>query len=101
MAHEAMSSVTRPSPPGPEMQAALRAIVDSAAPSSDDAAARLAYAAPVDNQLFFAGEATDLEEFGTAHAALLSGEQAAKTIFEGATGCVAQTAHLPYSFLKG
>lgn len=64
----------------------------------DDAAARLAYAAPVDNQLFFAGEASDLEEFGTAHAALLSGEQAAKTIFESATGCVAQTAHLPYSF---
>ena len=28
MAHEAMSSVTRPSPPGPEMQAALRAQVE-------------------------------------------------------------------------
>jgi monoamine oxidase len=42
---------------------------------------RILYQAPVANRLYFAGEGTQSEEFGTVHAALRSGEQAAAQIF--------------------
>ncbi|MFN8445270.1 MAG: NAD(P)/FAD-dependent oxidoreductase [Caldilineaceae bacterium] len=63
----------------------------------DDVAARAAYAAPVADRLFFAGEATDPDEFGTVHAALLSGEQAACAVYKLATGQEADVSHLPYA----
>ncbi len=42
---------------------------------------RLAYARPVDQRLYFAGEAAHLTNYGTVHAALWSGEETAKTIW--------------------
>lgn len=45
-----------------------------------------AYARPLGNRVFFAGEATEPVEYGTVHAALWSGEQAAEAIFRAATG---------------
>jgi monoamine oxidase len=39
---------------------------------------RAILAAPVDERLFFAGEACSAADFGTAHAAFLTGEAAAK-----------------------
>jgi polyamine oxidase len=42
---------------------------------------RLAYAEPVANRLFFAGEGTQTVDFGTVHAALRSGEAAAERIY--------------------
>jgi monoamine oxidase len=39
---------------------------------------RASLAAPVDGRLFFAGEACSAADFGTAHAAYLTGEGAAK-----------------------
>jgi monoamine oxidase len=41
---------------------------------------RARYAAPVGDRLFFAGEATADVDYGTVHAALLSGERAARAI---------------------
>lgn len=41
---------------------------------------RLRYAEPVGNRLYFAGEATQTQDFGTVHAALRSGEAAADQI---------------------
>jgi len=46
-----------------------------------DANDRVRYAEPVANQLYFAGEASDLAHYGTVHAALLSGQQAAQQIW--------------------
>jgi len=43
---------------------------------------RIQYAEPVAEQLYFAGEATDLHQYGTVHAALLSGQQAAQRIWQ-------------------
>jgi monoamine oxidase len=43
-----------------------------------DADCRAALALPVDNRIFFAGEATSLHDFSTAHGALLTGQRAAK-----------------------
>lgn len=45
-----------------------------------------AYARPLGNRVFFAGEATEPVEYGTVHAALWSGEQTAEAIFRAATG---------------
>lgn len=45
-----------------------------------------AYARPLGRRVFFAGEATEPVEYGTVHAALWSGEQAAEAIFRAATG---------------
>ncbi len=45
-----------------------------------------AYARPLGSRVFFAGEATEPVEYGTVHAALWSGEQAAEAIFRAATG---------------
>jgi monoamine oxidase len=42
--------------------------------------AREELAAPVDNTLYFAGEATDAEEAATVNGALQSGERAAREI---------------------
>ena len=41
------------------------------------------------SRVFFAGEATEPVEYGTVHAALWSGEQAAEAIFRAATGAAA------------
>ena len=38
--------------------------------------------APVDNTLFFAGEATDSANTGTVHGAIASGQRAAKEILQ-------------------
>lgn len=51
--------------------------------------ARAALAQPVDGAVFFAGEATDPENFMTAHAAMASGARAAK---EAAIACDARAA---------
>ncbi|MGQ0581879.1 MAG: flavin monoamine oxidase family protein [Reyranella sp.] len=45
-----------------------------------------AYARPLGRRVFFAGEATEPVEYGTVHAALWSGEQAAEAVFRAATG---------------
>jgi len=42
---------------------------------------RVQYARPVADRLYFAGEATDLEQYGTVHAALLSGQRAAQQLW--------------------
>jgi monoamine oxidase len=47
---------------------------------------REVYARPLARRVFFAGEATEPVEYGTVHAALWSGEQAAEAIFRIATG---------------
>jgi monoamine oxidase len=47
---------------------------------------RTAYAQPLADRVFFAGEATELGDYGTVHAALRSGERAAEAIFRCAAG---------------
>jgi monoamine oxidase len=47
---------------------------------------RAAYARPLDDRVFFAGEATEAESYGTVHAALVSGERAAEAIFRVGAG---------------
>ncbi len=42
---------------------------------------RIQYQLPVADRLYFAGEATDLHNYGTVHAALLSGQQAAQQLW--------------------
>lgn len=42
---------------------------------------RIHYQQPVADRLYFAGEATDLHHYGTVHAALLSGQQAAQQLW--------------------
>ena len=44
------------------------------------------HARPLGHRVYFAGEATEPVEYGTVHAALWSGEQAAEAIFRTATG---------------
>jgi monoamine oxidase len=44
------------------------------------------HARPLGRRVYFAGEATEPVEYGTVHAALWSGEQAAEAIFRAATG---------------
>lgn len=55
------------------------------------------YAAPVGGRLFFAGEAATAADYGTVHAALLTGERAAIEVH--AQFCCGQgtVAHLPYA----
>ncbi len=57
---------------------------------------RICYAEPVNGQLYFAGEATDLTQFGTVHAALRSGEAAAFEIFQSTCGTVPIRKRLPW-----
>jgi len=58
---------------------------------------REAHARPLGRRVFFAGEATEPVEYGTVHAALWSGEQAAEAIFRVATGTDARTDARPWS----
>jgi polyamine oxidase len=55
------------------------------------------HARPLGRRVFFAGEATEPVEYGTVHAALWSGEQAAEAIFRVATGNDASTEARPWS----
>lgn len=55
------------------------------------------YAAPVGERLFFCGEATARAGYGTVHAALESGAEAAQTIFARYTGQQARTEHLVFA----
>jgi monoamine oxidase len=58
------------------LDACARGSYSMALPGHVDDRARLA--APVDDRLFFAGEACSVAHFGTAHGAYMSGEQAAR-----------------------
>jgi polyamine oxidase len=55
------------------------------------------HARPLGDRVFFAGEATEPVEYGTVHAALWSGEQAAEAIFRRATGTAATRAARPWA----
>ena len=57
---------------------------------------RPAHARPLARRVFFAGEATEPVEYGTVHAALWSGEQAAEAIFRAATGNDARSEERPW-----
>jgi monoamine oxidase len=59
---------------------------------------RAVYAEPLNGRVFFAGEATATEDYGTAHAALLSGHRTAHAVH--ALFCCRSTTtaqHLPYA----
>jgi polyamine oxidase len=58
---------------------------------------REVHARPLGGRVFFAGEATEPVEYGTVHAALWSGEQAAEAIFAHATGGRAMRAQRPWA----
>ena len=58
---------------------------------------REAYARPLGNRVFFAGEATEPVEYGTVHAALWSGEQTAEALFRAATGMQASRDMRPWA----
>ena len=60
----------------------------------DDGAA---HARPLGGRVYFAGEATEPVEYGTVHAALWSGEQAAEAIFRAATGVAATRGARPWA----
>lgn len=57
---------------------------------------RHCYAAPVAGCLYFAGEATDAEQYGTVHAALLSGEAAAAHLIQAHLGAALRTDGTPW-----
>jgi polyamine oxidase len=58
---------------------------------------RAAYAAPLGNRVFFAGEATADVDYGTVHAALLSGDKAAHAVHAHFCCSTARSQHLPYA----
>ena len=58
---------------------------------------REAHARPLARRVFFAGEATEPVEYGTVHAALWSGEQAAEAIWHAAFGVEAGRRMRPWS----
>jgi monoamine oxidase len=58
---------------------------------------REVHARPLGRRVWFAGEATEPVEYGTVHAALWSGEQAAAAIFRVATGNDAKHDARPWS----
>jgi len=58
---------------------------------------REAHARPLGRRVFFAGEATEPVEYGTVHAALWSGEQAAEAIYRAATGVEAAKGARPWA----
>jgi polyamine oxidase len=58
---------------------------------------RAAYAAPLADRVFFAGEATAEIDYGTVHAALLSGDRAAHAIHAHYCCRGASTRNLPYA----
>jgi monoamine oxidase len=55
------------------------------------------HARPLGGRVYFAGEATEPVEYGTVHAALWSGEQAAEAIFRAATGAAATRDARPWA----
>ena len=57
---------------------------------------RPTHARPLARRIFFAGEATEPVEYGTVHAALWSGEQAAEAIYRAATGMDAKKEARPW-----
>ena len=57
---------------------------------------RRRYAEPVNDQLYFAGEATDLTQYGTVHAALRSGEAAALQIYQTYYGAPVRQGYAPW-----
>ena len=61
---------------------------------------RRRYAEPVNKQLYFAGEATDLTQFGTVHAALRSGEQAARAIYQAYCGTPKEQDYAPWNWIN-
>lgn len=63
---------------------------------SSDADRRL-YAAPLGGRVFFAGEATTAQEYGTVQAALLSGQAAAQAVHAAFCCHSAATDRLPYA----
>ncbi len=54
------------------------------------------HARPLGDRVFFAGEATEPVEYGTVHAALWSGEQAAEAIFRTAAGVTPTRGRRPW-----
>jgi len=58
---------------------------------------RDAYQEPVGGRLYFAGEGTQKADFGTVHAALRSGEQAAEAIVRAVTGQQAVRGAIPWA----
>jgi monoamine oxidase len=62
---------------------------------------RALYAAPVNNCLYFAGEATDQQHYGTVDAALRSGERAAGEVFTRQTRRLPVRGGLPWARLIG
>ena len=58
---------------------------------------RETHARPLGRRVFFAGEATEPVEYGTVHAALWSGEQAAEAIFGAATSGRAGSDRRPWA----
>jgi monoamine oxidase len=59
---------------------------------------RALYARPLADRVFFAGEATERDSYGTVHAALQSGERAAETLLRAATGAAPDRARRPWRF---
>jgi monoamine oxidase len=57
---------------------------------------RAAYAAPIDNRVFFAGEAAADVDYGTVQAALLTGDRAARAIHRQFCCADAPAPRLPY-----
>ena len=70
-------------------------VYDVARETSLDPAARLSRR--LGQRVFFAGEATEPVEYGTVHAALWSGEQAAEAIWRAACGVEAGRQMRPWS----
>ena len=58
---------------------------------------RRVYAAPVDQRLYFAGEAADTEHYGTVHAALRTGAAAARAILCDRRGIDGTFANAPWA----
>ncbi|MFO1079504.1 MAG: NAD(P)/FAD-dependent oxidoreductase [Reyranellaceae bacterium] len=58
---------------------------------------RTTHARPLADRVFFAGEATEPVEYGTVHAALWSGEQAAEALWRAAAGTAAGRSARPWS----
>ncbi len=58
---------------------------------------RADHARPLGQRVFFAGEATEPVEYGTVHAALWSGEQAAEAIWQAVCGVEAGRSMRPWS----
>ena len=62
---------------------------------------RADHARPLGQRVFFAGEATEPVEYGTVHAALWSGEQAAEAIWRAVCGVEAGRRMRPWSGARG